>query len=222
MTDETEMPSLQEGNNATTTTAAEAEQPLDAAAISAAAATAAAEEGGAGGAPGEKHQTRAEKKNRKAMAKFGMQLVPGIIRITMKRGRNFVLVFSQPEVYKSGDTYLIFGEAKFEDTNAQLQQNAAQQLRAAQAQFSQQKAEKESAAASSEAAASAVADLAASAASASAAASTSETTPVDASGIDPKDIELVMGQAGVSREAAIGALSRSKGDIVNAIMELTV
>jgi len=46
--------------------------------------------------------------------------------------------------------------------------------------------------------------------------------PVDESGVDPKDIELVMTQAGVSRPKAISALRQSGGDIVSAIMELTM
>jgi nascent polypeptide-associated complex subunit alpha len=39
-------------------------------------------------------------------------------------------VISKPDVYKSpsSDTYIIFGEAKIEDLNAQAQANAAQQF----------------------------------------------------------------------------------------------
>jgi len=44
---------------------------------------------------------------------------------------------------------------------------------------------------------------------------------VDESGVDPKDIELVMTQAGVSRPKAVKALKAANGDIVAAIMELT-
>ena len=45
---------------------------------------------------------------------------------------------------------------------------------------------------------------------------------VDASGVEPKDIELVMTQAAVSKSKAIKALKSSDGDIVSAIMELTM
>ncbi|XP_020596192.1 nascent polypeptide-associated complex subunit alpha-like protein 1, partial [Phalaenopsis equestris] len=44
---------------------------------------------------------------------------------------------------------------------------------------------------------------------------------VDESGVEPKDIELVMTQAGVSRGKAVKALNAADGDIVTAIMELT-
>jgi NACalpha-BTF3-like transcription factor len=39
--------------------------------------------------------------------------------------------------------------------------------------------------------------------------------------LDEKDIELVAGQANVSRERAIDALKKNKGDIVDAIMSLS-
>ena len=41
---------------------------------------------------------------------------------------------------------------------------------------------------------------------------------VDESGVEAKDIELVMSQAGVSRNKAVRALRNNQNDIVNAIM----
>ena len=41
---------------------------------------------------------------------------------------------------------------------------------------------------------------------------------VDATGVEPKDIELVMTQANVSRSKAVKALKSADGDIVSAIM----
>ena len=46
--------------------------------------------------------------------------------------------------------------------------------------------------------------------------------PVDETGVEPKDIELVVTQAGVSRAKAVAALKANSGDIVSAIMELTM
>ena len=45
---------------------------------------------------------------------------------------------------------------------------------------------------------------------------------VDETGIEAKDIELVMSQANVSRNKAVKALKNNSNDIVNAIMELTM
>lgn len=47
-------------------------------------------------------------------------------------------------------------------------------------------------------------------------------TEEDATGIEEKDIELVMSQANVSRNKAIRALRAADNDIVNAIMGLTM
>jgi len=45
---------------------------------------------------------------------------------------------------------------------------------------------------------------------------------VDPTGVEDKDIELVMSQANVSRAKAIKALKKTENDIVNAIMDLTM
>lgn len=45
---------------------------------------------------------------------------------------------------------------------------------------------------------------------------------VDASGIEDKDIELVMTQANVSRNKAVKALKENENDIVNSIMALSI
>lgn len=44
----------------------------------------------------------------------------------------------------------------------------------------------------------------------------------DETGLEAKDIELVMSQANCSRGKAVAALKTHDGDIVNAIMELTM
>ena len=45
---------------------------------------------------------------------------------------------------------------------------------------------------------------------------------VDATGVEEKDIDLVVSQANVSRSKAIKALKNNENDVVNAIMELTM
>jgi len=44
---------------------------------------------------------------------------------------------------------------------------------------------------------------------------------VDDTGVEARDIDLVMTQAGVSKANAVSALKANDGDIVSAIMELT-
>ena len=45
---------------------------------------------------------------------------------------------------------------------------------------------------------------------------------MDDSGLEAKDIELVMAQASVSRKKAVKALKENDNDIVNSIMALSV
>lgn len=44
---------------------------------------------------------------------------------------------------------------------------------------------------------------------------------MDETGVEAKDIELVMQQAGVSRAKAVKALRENDNDIVNSIMSIT-
>ncbi|RKP09861.1 NAC domain-containing protein [Thamnocephalis sphaerospora] len=147
-------------------------------------------------------QSRGEKKARKAMAKLGLKPVPGITRVVLRRPRNIHFVVTQPDVYKSvnSDTYIIFGEAKVEDMNAQAQAMAAEQMRMAQE----------------------AAEQAAPDAGAAPVEEEEDDEEVDASGLEEKDISLVMTQANVKRSKAVKALRNNENDIVNAIMELTI
>ena len=49
-----------------------------------------------------------------------------------------------------------------------------------------------------------------------------EDEDVDESGLEEKDIDLVVSQASVSRARAVKALKKNNNDIVNAIMDLTI
>jgi nascent polypeptide-associated complex subunit alpha len=151
--------------------------------------------------PKKAKQSRPEKKSRKAMAKLGMKPVPGIVRVTVKKAKNILFVIAKPDVYKSAtaDTYVIFGEAKIEDFSSQQLAETAKQF----------EKKKEEAPAGAQAAPSATEPA-------------EPSEPVDETGIDPKDIELVMSQSSVSRARAVAALRKTKGDIVTAIMELTM
>lgn len=108
-----------------------------------------------------------------------------------------LFVISKPDVFKSptSDTYVIFGEAKIEDLSSQLQTQAAEQFKAPDLSHVISKPEPSAAAHDDE--------------------------EVDETGVELKDIELVMTQAGVSRSKAVKALKAADGDIVTAIMELT-
>ncbi|XP_048233947.1 nascent polypeptide-associated complex subunit alpha-like protein 1 [Ricinus communis] len=150
-----------------------------------------------GDVSGRSKQSRSEKKSRKAMLKLGMKPIPGVSRVTVKKSKNILFVISKLDVFKSptSDTYVIFGEAKIEDLSSQLQTQAAEQFKAPDLSHVISKPETSAMAQDDE--------------------------EVDETGVEPKDIELVMTQAGVSRSKAVKALKAADGDIVSAIMELT-
>ena len=148
---------------------------------------------------------RAEKKSRKAMQKLGMRPIPGVVRMSVKKSGQVLFVITKPDVYKSptADTYVIFGEAKTEDSGSHMAAAAAQAAQMQQAQAAAAAAQTPSAAVSEEGG-----DEDAAAAG-------------DEEGLEAKDIELVMSQAGCTRAKAVKALKENDLDLVNAIMSLT-
>ncbi|MCJ1481102.1 GAL4 enhancer protein [Schaereria dolodes] len=164
--------------------------------------------------------SRNEKKARKSIAKLGLKHIPGITRVTLRRPKNILFVINQPDVYKSpsSNTWIIFGEAKIEDLNSQAQANAASQLAAAE--------NANSGNGDSHAGHNHSHDHGKGKAIESGDAKKEEDEDdgeeVDDSGLEAKDIELVMAQASVSRKKAIKALKENDNDIVNSIMALSI
>merc|ERR1712013_66124 len=147
-------------------------------------------------------QSRGEKKARKIMSKLGLKQVAGVSRVTIRKSKNILFVINKPDVYKNpaSDTYIVFGEAKIEDLSQQAQMEAANRFKAA---------EMPSSAAETASVPAAIAEE-------------EEGEEVDATGVEEKDVELVMSQANVSKAKAVKALKNNANDIVNAIMELTM
>jgi nascent polypeptide-associated complex subunit alpha len=135
-----------------------------------------------------KNVSKTEAKARKAMAKLGLKSVPEINRVVIRRSNNVIVclkkelfVIAKPDVYKTvtGETHIVFGDAKVEDVASQ--QALTQQY------FSGPKTQDDptpSAAADDE-------------------------DEEDEEGIEPNDIEMVMTQANVSRAKAVRALKVS-------------
>ena len=151
-------------------------------------------------------QSRGEKKARKIMSKLGLKQVAGVSRVTIRKSKNILFVINKPDVYKNpaSDTYIVFGEAKIEDLTQQAQMEAAQKFKAAEVPQPTEMG------ATGMAGPAAIPE------------EEEEDGEVDSSGVEDKDIELVMSQANVSRSKAVKALKNNANDIVNAIMELTM
>lgn len=162
--------------------------------------------GGAAGLPidmvSKAKQSRGEKKARKIMSKLGLKPITGVTRVTIRKSKNILFVINNPDVYKNphSDTYIIFGEAKIEDLSQQAQVAAAEKFKAPEATQ-----------ADTASSTNVVAPIA-----------EEDEEEVDETGVDEKDIELVVSQANVPRAKAIRALKNNNNDIVNAIMELTM
>ena len=154
----------------------------------------------------DKGSSRGEKKARKAISKLGLKAVPGVERVTIKKSKYMMFVIADADVYKSpsSNTYVIFGEAKIEDLKQK--EMAAQQNMQRQERYNSQAAANQYTAANK----------------ATAQTSSASDEVVDETGVDPKDIELVVSQANCSRADAVKALKKNDNDIVNAIMELTI
>ena len=106
----------------------------------------------------------------------------------------------------------IFGEAKIEDLNSQAQASAAQQLAASEAANAGDHAGHDH----GDTGKGKIEDTK------KAEDDDEDDEEVDSTGLESKDIELVMTQASVSRNKAIKALKDNGNDIVNSIMALSV
>eukprot|EP01147_Barroeca_monosierra_P000720 gene718-4013_t len=148
-------------------------------------------------------QSRSEKKARKALSKLGLVPVENIERVAIRKTKNVLFVFQKPDVLKApgSDTFIIFGEAKFEDLSQSAMMNAAEKL------VKQQKTQQ------------APAPEAPVEVNTKGVEADDKDTASDI-GVSEKDVGVVANQAKVSREKAIETLKKHNGDIVGALMGL--
>uniref|UniRef100_A0A8V5FVV1 Uncharacterized protein n=1 Tax=Melopsittacus undulatus TaxID=13146 RepID=A0A8V5FVV1_MELUD len=148
-------------------------------------------------------QSRSEKKARKAMSKLGLRQIHGVTRITIRKSKNILFVITKPDVFKSpaSDIYIVFGEAKIEDLSQQVHKAAAEKFKVPMEHSPL---------------------ITETAPTLTIKEESEEEEEVDETGLEVRDIELVMAQANVSRPKAVRALRHNNNDIVNAIMEETV
>ncbi|CAD2220235.1 nascent polypeptide-associated complex subunit alpha [Angomonas deanei] len=136
------------------------------------------------------------KRYAKAMAKMGLKPEPNIAKVAIRKAEALSFAIPQPEVYRfpGTNTFIIFGEAQIDSMGALAQEAAARAAVGGEA---------------AEAGASKVEEV-------------EDEAEEDAGDIPEKEIEVVKNQANVSRNKAIKALKNNNGDVVNAIMELTM
>ncbi|CAB3407893.1 unnamed protein product [Caenorhabditis bovis] len=141
-------------------------------------------------------QSRSEKKARKLFSKLGLKQVTGVSRVCIRKSKNILFVINKPDVFKSpgSDTYIVFGEAKIEDLTQHAQMSAIENMKPTREAPQLKTVEEDE----------------------------NEDVEEDSTGIEEKDIELVISQANTTRNKAIRALKETNNDIVNAIMSLTM
>ncbi|KAL9101196.1 MAG: hypothetical protein Q9163_003514 [Psora crenata] len=173
-------------------------------------------DGGESGIPAGSSVTvhsRNEKKARKSISKLGLKHVPGITRVTLRRPKNILFVINQPDVYRSpsSNTWIIFGEAKIEDLSSQISDSALKNMGPSDSAGDHvghnHAADKGKAIEGADDKKDEDED---------------DGEEVDDTGLEAKDIELVMAQASVSRKKAVKALKENDNDIVNSIMALSI
>eukprot|EP01063_Lacrimia_lanifica_P024379 TRINITY_DN322_c1_g1_i1.p1 TRINITY_DN322_c1_g1~~TRINITY_DN322_c1_g1_i1.p1 ORF type:complete len:184 (+),score=113.50 TRINITY_DN322_c1_g1_i1:55-606(+) len=140
--------------------------------------------------PEVRQATRSEKKSKKAMAKLGLKPFEGCVKVTLRRSKTVNFVIDKPEVFYSGNTYVVFGMAKIDDVSGAKEAELMKAFQAAKAGMDAAPKEE------------------------------GEEEEVDAEGVEEKDIEILMSQVTCTRNEAITALKKNNNDIVKTIMEL--
>eukprot|EP00003_Mantamonas_plastica_P009666 TRINITY_DN1900_c0_g1_i1.p1 TRINITY_DN1900_c0_g1~~TRINITY_DN1900_c0_g1_i1.p1 ORF type:complete len:224 (+),score=91.16 TRINITY_DN1900_c0_g1_i1:41-673(+) len=165
---------------------------------------------------GGKHKaTKAEKKIKKALNKLGMKEVSGFYRVAVRNPKNqmnqpFLITVDAPDVYKmnGSDHFAVFGRIEMDNIQDNMQRQAATSFEDATADALDGVdlgGESELAGASQ---ASGVED-------------TESNEDAGEAQYSEKDIQLVMKQGKLDKEAAIEKLNEHNGDLVNTIMTLS-
>ena len=141
--------------------------------------------------------SKMEKKNKKALLKSGLKEFPGVEKVTIQTAGKINLAIDQPDVFRSQDTYVIFGQPRIEDAKSQQTKDVLQNI-LQQQDLSSQISDLEKQTSADESA-----------------------DTEDAEGLQEKDIEVVMKEASTDRASAIKALKAHKGDVVDAVVSLT-
>ncbi|EFC48372.1 nascent polypeptide-associated complex alpha subunit [Naegleria gruberi] len=137
-------------------------------------------------------QSKAEKKNKKAILKAGLKEYPGVKQVSIRSAQRLNLTIDDPEVFISDNgngtaVFVVFGKFNMEDATQQRGQQA-------------------------------VADLLKPKDEVPVEATESDETPEELpENIAEKDVQMVIEQTGLSRNAAIKKIKEHGGDIIEAI-----
>lgn len=147
---------------------------------------------------------KGERKAMKVLEKLNLTQLSGVKRVTIKKSKGVVFVVQNPRVFKcpDSDTYVLLGQPRYDDFAQMLQQSAAKQFAGVPSGKPGMDAIPEDSAETSGSADEGI-------------------DTADETGLDTKDIELVMEQGNCSRQRAVAALRKTNGDFVEAILSLS-
>ena len=144
---------------------------------------------------------KAEKKVRKALSKLGMTKIEGVNRVTMKQKDSYILYVKEPEVFCSSqnqNSYIVFGELTFEDSERKLAQETIAELKKEGEKLKTVTEKKEEPKVEV----------------------VQEGEELSEEGLEKEAIETVMNEGKCSRQAAIKALRAHNGDPVEALLDV--
>ena len=151
--------------------------------------------------PEAKPSGKAEKKVRKALSKLGMTKIEGVNRVTMKQKDSYILYVKDPEVFCSSqnqNSYIVFGELTFEDSERKLAQETIAELKKEGEKLKTVTEKKEEPKVEV----------------------VQEGEELSEEGLEKDAIETVMNEGKCSRQAAIKALRAHNGDPVEALLDV--
>ncbi|CAL9782583.1 unnamed protein product [Musa acuminata subsp. burmannicoides] len=140
------------------------------------------------GADNSSKQSRSEKKSRKATMKLGMKPVTGASKITIKRTKTSFVILTNKALYKLYINVIWSRLSSIFSKNRGFELPAAQQFRIPD-----------------------LSNMVAKVYLLPGAPTGEDEEEIDESGLEPRDIDLVMTQAGVSRAKAVKALKTNNG-----------
>ena len=164
---------------------------------------------------GDKKLKKAEKKCIKALNKLGLKPTSGITRVTLKRRDGLVFVINAPEVFKSPtseNSFVVVGELKMDEPRIGDMRNKAAKPEATPATTAPAASKEEDKDESKEEV------KAPSTTKAEETTDAGDDEPLSEEGLTPMHIDMVIQNAGCTRNQAIKALRETNNDMVNAIM----
>ena len=159
------------------------------------------------------------------MQKLGMKNVQGITRVTMKRNKTVLFVINNPEVMKSpnNDTYIVFGEAKFEELGQNLVNEEMQKMQQKETPVAQEAAapEQQNGITAEHTEQEGEKQEKQEAVNEQQEQEVEEEEDLNEEGLNAMHIDMVMSHCSVSRGKAIKALRQANGEMIDAILLLT-